>query len=393
MGTIPRTSRQEARPALRAVQCANPMDGRILVIVADPSFRETVVRLLTLDGFEARGTAEREEAFACLETGDFGLVVCEESDVGVEGGGLPAQLRRERPDLGVVLLVSPERAEQARVHVPALADDLLLKARCRDDIRITVHRALGQARLRTENRELRESLDLEGERHVRELSRSVRNVERAYRLALESLVAALDAREGETHRHSRRVAEYTGRLADALGVSEGEKRHMFHGALLHDLGKIGIPDSILLKPAPLTHDEWRVMRSHPRLGYNIVRGLPGLRAAAECVIGHHERWDGKGYPLGFKGEELTRAARIVAVADALDAMSVRRPYRDPLPFDHIVAELTQNRGTQFDPEVIDAALHLFRGWEDLHPDAQAWRAVAESPASYARFEPPAREAA
>jgi len=393
MRTSPRSARQEARPALRVVQSASPADRRILVIVADASFRETVVRLLALDGFEARGTVERQEALACLETGDFGLVLCEESETGTEGGGLPAHLRRERPEIGVVLLVSEERAEQAHLHVPALADDLLLKPRCRDDLRLTIHRALAQARLRSENRELRESLDLEGERHVRELSRSVRSVERAYRLALESLVAALDAREGETHRHSRRVAEYAGRLADALGVSEGEKRDMFHGALLHDLGKIGIPDSILLKPAPLTNDEWRIMRSHPRLGYNIVRGLPGLRAAAECVIGHHERWDGGGYPLGFAGEELPRAARVVAVADAIDAMSVRRPYRDPLPFDRFVAELVQNRGTQFDPEVVDVALQLFRGWGDLHPDAQAWREVAESAASHARFEPPAREAA
>src|SRR5262245_60385334 len=362
------------------------MAPRILVIEAEPSFRETVVRLVELEGFEARGSASGEEALVCLEAGDFRVVVCGDLEARADASGLAARLRRERPDLGVVLLVSPERAESLHASVPGIADDLLLKPRCRDDLRLTLRRALEQSRLRIENRDLRESLEVEGQRRVRELARSVRTVERAYRLALESLVAALDAREGETQRHSRRVAEYTGRLADKLGVSEGEKRDLFHGALLHDLGKIGIPDAILMKPAPLTNDEWRIMKSHPRAGFAIVRDLPFLRAAAECVIGHHERYDGKGYPLGLSGEELPRAARIVAVADALDAMTVRRPYRDPLPFDRVIAELVQNRGTQFDPEVVDAALELFHDWEDLHPDAQAWREVAESDESHARFE-------
>lgn len=369
------------------------MERRILVIEADASFRETVVRLLALDGFEAASTSSPGEALACLETAEFAAVLCDETFGSSEGSGLPAMLRRERPDLGVVLLVEPEHAEHAQHAVPMLADDVLLKPRCRDDLRITLRRALEQARLRGENRELRESVEREGQRRLREMSRNLRHVERAYRLALESLVAALDAREGETQRHSRRVAEYTGRLADVMGVHEGEKRDLYHGALLHDLGKIGIPDSILLKPAPLTTDEWRVMKSHPRVGFAIVRDLPFLRAAAECVIGHHERWDGRGYPLGLSGEELPRAARIVAVADALDAMSVRRPYRDPLPFDRMVAELEENRGTQFDPEVVDAALEVFKDWGDLHPDAQAWRDIAESDASHARFDDGRKKAA
>jgi HD-GYP domain-containing protein (c-di-GMP phosphodiesterase class II) len=120
------------------------------------------------------------------------------------------------------------------------------------------------------------------------------------------------------------------------------------------------------------------MRSHPRLGFAIVRDLPFLRAAAECVVGHHERFDGQGYPLGLRGEDLPRAARIVAVADALDAMSVRRPYRRALSFERIHEELVTNRGSQFDPEVVDAAVHLFRSYADLHPDARASRRQAES---------------
>jgi HD-GYP domain-containing protein (c-di-GMP phosphodiesterase class II) len=120
------------------------------------------------------------------------------------------------------------------------------------------------------------------------------------------------------------------------------------------------------------------MRSHPRVGYAIVRDLPLLRAASECVVGHHERHDGRGYPLGVMGKDLTRPARIVAVADALDAMSVLRPYRRALPFERIYEELVTNRGTQFDPEVVDAAVQIFRSYADLHPDARRSRQEAES---------------
>jgi response regulator RpfG family c-di-GMP phosphodiesterase len=359
------------------MSAANRRPLRILVVEPEPAVRETVTRLLALDGYEARGTANAEEALAWLDAEPFSFVICAAQVMTADGRRLARWVADRRPEIALVVVTNPEDEAMHRSSFWS-ADDFLPRQRCREDLALTLRRARERSGLRQENARLRRSLEDSTERRARELRRSLRQVSRAYRLSLESLVAALDAREGETQRHSRRVAEYTLRLADSLGVREQEKQSMFHGALLHDLGKIGIPDAILLKPAPLTPEEWRVMRSHPRLGYAIVRDLPFLRDAAACVLGHHERWDGLGYPQGLTGPEMPRAARVVAVADALDAMSVHRPYRNPLPFELIVAELEQNRERQFDPEVIDAALDLFHGWDDLHADASRLRELAES---------------
>lgn len=352
-------------------------DRRVLVTDRDAALREKLVHLLAQDGYEARGTGDAEQALASLSAEPYDVVLCDLRIADAAGRPLAPRVRDGWPEPGLVLLAAAEDAPLALSAVPEAADDYLLRERCREDLPAVVRRAMERRRLRLENRDLRRALEREMRERAHELKRSLRRAGRAYRLALESLVAALDAREGETQRHSKRVAEYSLRLAEAMGLPERKKQKVFHGALLHDLGKIGIPDSILLKPAPLTPDEWRVMRSHPRVGFGIVRDLPFLRTAAECIVGHHERYDGLGYPLGLRGRQLPLAPRIVAVADALDAMSVLRPYRRAMPFSFIQDELAENRGTQFDPEVTDAALHLFRGYGDLHEDARRARRRAE----------------
>ena len=350
---------------------------RILVADRESAQRERVVGLLNLDGYAARSAGDAEAALAALRGTPYDAVLCDLRLCDGAGAPLAPRLREEWPQPGLVLVAAPEDAGLALAAVPDAADDVLRRDRCPEELQLTVRRALERARLRHENGELRAALEREMRERARELRRSLRRAGRAYRLALESLVAALDAREGETQRHSKRVAEYALRLAEVMQLPERHKQKIFHGALLHDLGKIGIPDSVLLKPGPLTAEEWRVMRSHPRVGFGIVRDLPFLRTAAECIVGHHERYDGQGYPLGLRGTQLPRAARIVAVADALDAMSVQRPYRRALPYSRIQEELLTNRGTQFDPEVTDAAMQLFRGYGDLHPDAQRARRAAE----------------
>lgn len=359
------------------VHFASFHNRRILVADRETPLRDRVVTLLTLEGFEARGTGDSGEALAALAGTPYDAVLCDLRLLDLGGEPLAPRIREGWPEPGLVLLASPEDAGLALAAVPDAADDCLRRDRCPEDLHVTVRRALERRRLRHENGELRAALEREMRERARELRRSLRRAGRAYRLALESLVAALDAREGETQRHSKRVAEYSLRLAEVMGLPERHKQKIFHGALLHDLGKIGIPDSVLLKPGPLDTEEWRVMRSHPRVGFGIVRDLPFLRTAAECIVGHHERYDGLGYPLGLRGEQLPRAARVVAVADALDAMSVQRPYRKAMPYARIEEELLTNRGTQFDPEVTDAAMHLFRGYGDLHPDAQQARRAAE----------------
>ena len=172
----------------------------------------------------------------------------------------------------------------------------------------------------------------------------------------EVLVAALDAREHETGLHSRRVACHTLVLARRFTSDQAVLQQVYWGALLHDIGKIGIPDAILLKHGALTEDEWQVMRSHPEIGQRILSSLPFMTPAAEIVLSHEERYDGSGYPRGLAGEAIPLWARLFAVIDTLDAMTSDRPYRQGLSFEKAQQEIVNMAGTQFDPLAVEAFL-------------------------------------
>ncbi|HET6319232.1 MAG TPA: HD domain-containing phosphohydrolase [Chloroflexota bacterium] len=191
-----------------------------------------------------------------------------------------------------------------------------------------------------------------------ENARLFRELTAAYDHTLDALAAALDARDKETEGHSRRVVAYTLALAHLMQVCPDDIATLRRGALLHDIGKIGVPDSILRKPGALDEAEWVIMRQHPQWGERILSGIPFLQSAAEIVCTHQERWDGKGYPSGLSGESIPLGARIFAVADTLDAITSDRPYRAARSYDVACREIVQARGTQFDPGVVEAFLKV-----------------------------------
>lgn len=188
----------------------------------------------------------------------------------------------------------------------------------------------------------------------------------SYGQTLDALVAALDVRDHETEGHTRRVVLYSLRLARTLGLSEDAQMDLRRGAMMHDIGKLGIPDSILLKPGPLTDEEWKLMRRHPEIAESMLEGIPFFRGAIEIIAAHHERYDGSGYPRGLAGEEIPLGARIFAVADAFDAITSHRPYREAQPYRVAREEIQKGRGTQFDPDVVDAFLTVDeKEWQGL----------------------------
>ena len=177
----------------------------------------------------------------------------------------------------------------------------------------------------------------------------------ASQLALvEALAAALDARERETGMHSKRVACHTQVLAHHFSQDNDWLQQVYWGALLHDIGKIAIPDTVLLKEGPLSEEEWSIMRSHPQRGHDIIAGLPFMARAADIVLCHEERYDGGGYPQGLAGDDIPWAARLFSVIDTLDAMTSDRPYRQGLPFDEAKTEILHMSGSQFDPRAVEA---------------------------------------
>jgi len=172
------------------------------------------------------------------------------------------------------------------------------------------------------------------------------------------LVSALDLREHNTGLHSQRVREYTELIADRLGVDAKMKREIGFGALLHDVGKIAVPDQILMKPDNLTDEEWAVMRKHPEAGYRIVKRIGFLKDAAEIVYAHHEQYNGEGYPRGLKGENIPIGARVFMVADVYDALTSERSYHRAMTYEEAAAEIKRLRGSHFDPSVVDTFMAI-----------------------------------
>ena len=187
------------------------------------------------------------------------------------------------------------------------------------------------------------------ERERRHLEQQIRDVTFS---TLCALVQLLDLKDVTTGIHSSRLVSWAVNIAKLLGLSTEETRQIEIAAVLHDLGKIGIPDEILKKPATLTADEQTIMRKHPEYGWVVLKNIPGCQTASLLVLHHHETWDGQGYPAGLKGEHTPLGARIVAITDAFDAMTSDRCYRKGVTADHALATLEQFAGTQFDPAVV-----------------------------------------
>jgi len=192
------------------------------------------------------------------------------------------------------------------------------------------------------------------------LQKTSEELRQAYDATLEGWSNALELRERETAGHSQRVVQTTLKIARVMGINENELVHYQRGALLHDIGKMGIPDAILMKPGPLNDDEWEIMRQHPVYAYNLLCKIPFLLPALDIPYYHHEKWDGSGYPKKLKGEVIPLAARIFAIVDVWDALSFDRPYRKAWTEEKVMEYLKEKSGTQFDPQVVDTFLGLMK---------------------------------
>jgi PAS domain S-box-containing protein/putative nucleotidyltransferase with HDIG domain len=195
----------------------------------------------------------------------------------------------------------------------------------------------------------------------KELQDAHNNLQEAYERTIEGWVRALDLRDRETEGHTQRVTELTLKVARSLGFNAEELSHIRRGALLHDMGKMAIPDEILQKPGPLNETEWEKMRQHPIHAYNMLSPISYLHPALEIPFCHHERWDGSGYPRGLKGEEIPKVARLFAIVDVWDALCSDRPYRKKMPREEVITYLREKAGQLFDPKLVEIFLKVVQG--------------------------------
>ncbi len=331
---------------------------KILIVDDDSAVRDVITVLLREEGYACTAVSSAQAALDAAEQAEFSLVISDVRMPGKDGFWLLDRLRELYPDAAVVMLTAYGDTEAAVECLRNGASDYLLKPPKVTDLIRAIERALGRRRLELARSKYRRSLENRVREKTAELSRTLHDLESTYSQTLWSLVAALDAREHETSDHSQRVVRYTLAIARRLGVPDADLPSVGRGALLHDIGKIGVPDAILLKAGKLTPGEWVEMRKHPQIGYDILRSIEFLGPSAEVVLCHQERWDGGGYPRGLAGDAIPLAARVFAIADTFDAMTTNRPYRRGLPVEAARAEIARFSGTQFDPRCADAFLSM-----------------------------------
>jgi cyclic di-GMP phosphodiesterase len=339
--------------------------ARVLVVDDEPDIRDILFDLLSFD-YHCATVSSAEEAIDQLSAQKIDLVISDITMGGMSGLEMIPHVLRLSPETVVVMISGMQTIESAIEALRTGAFDYIMKPFDLRQVEAAVKRALEHQELRAAKRRYENHLEELVEQRTAELDQALLSLEDAYRSTLKALTAALETRDAETHGHSERVVTFSLRLGRELGLDRAQMTALEFGSLLHDIGKIGVPDAILRKPAKLDEQEWTKMREHPLHGQAILNEIEFLEGAARVVAQHHERWDGSGYPLGLRGEEIELNARIFAVADAFDAMISDRVYRRGRSYEAAAEELDAWSGRQFDPQVVEAFHRVPReDWEEL----------------------------
>jgi len=320
---------------------------KILIVDDEDAIRSLFVEALEELGYRCDVAANGLEALEKFyRVKDYDVVLLDIQMPKLNGIETLKKLKNYSPDLSIIMVSASRDIENVRAALKEGAYDYVFKPFHVTDVDTVIRRAIERSNLIKANKDYQKNLEKKVIQQTEELVR-------AYSGTLEAMILALDLREHETGYHSYRVTEYAINLGKHMNLSEEELSVIAKGALLHDIGKIGVPDHILLKPDKLTEEEWEHMRKHAQFGYDLLKKIDFLEASAKIVHTHHERYDGRGYPSGLSGDEIPLGARIFSVVDALDAMTSRRAYRKAIPFEDAVRMITEASGSPFDPEVIE----------------------------------------
>jgi putative two-component system response regulator len=321
----------------------NNMSSMVLIVDDEYAGRETLQSVLEGEGYQLEMAENGQQAIEKAKELLPDVILLDIMMPGMTGFEVCERIRSDPQiaEIPIIVLTALDDRESLLTALKAGADDFISKPFDRYELRA---RLMGITRLNRYQKLLQERAKLQN---------ANAQLLAAYEATIEGWSHALDLRDRETEGHSQRVAELTVRLARGYGMTGDEIMHLRRGALLHDMGKIGIPDSILHKPAPLTDEEWEIMRKHPQFVYDMLYSVEYLRPALDIPYCHHERWDGAGYPRALKGEQIPMAARLFAIVDVWDALTSNRPYRPAWSEADALAYIREQSGKHFDPQVVD----------------------------------------
>ncbi|MFO0948318.1 MAG: response regulator [Planctomycetota bacterium] len=342
-----------------------PLDANVLIVDDEPFIRDIIRRWLAKEGYRCVTASSGPEVLELLDKEHFDLLISDIRMPGMNGVELLSAVKSRHADVAVIMVTAVDDRNTANRTLDLGAYGYIIKPFDENEVLIQVSNALS-----------RRSLTLASEAYEHMLENDVRERTEEIRRTQEEivfrLVTASELRDDDTGSHIRRIGEYSAVLADKMGWDTYKVDEIRLAAAMHDVGKIGVPDSILLKPGKLTPDEWIVMKTHTTIGAQILEGskIPILETAREIAMYHHERWDGSGYPHGLAGTAIPLSARIVAVADVYDALVCKRVYKPAMAEADAIAEMHKANGTHFDPAVFryfEPVLDEFRAIRERYP--------------------------
>lgn len=329
------------------------MSDWILVVDDDTSNLKMANRILSGEKMRVSCMKSGEDAIKFLQENRPDLILLDIHMPGMDGFETIAAIRenKETADIPVIFLTADDDSDTETRGLKAGAMDFIKKPFVPEVLLLRVRHTIELIRLQTD-------LSYEVEKKTCEVTAQHEKLERISMQIVKTLSGAIDAKDTYTNGHSTRVADYSREIARRAGFSKEAQDNIYMMGLLHDVGKIGIPDAIINKPAKLTDEEYSIIQNHPVMGAKILKNITEFPKLSTGARWHHERYDGKGYPDGISGEDIPVEVRIIAVADAYDAMSSRRSYRDGLPQTQVRAEVQKGKGTQFDPVFAEIMLTM-----------------------------------
>jgi putative two-component system response regulator len=332
------------------------MEEQILIVDDEENICNILARRLTREGYLCVTANNGREALNYFYKNTFSLIISDIKMPEMDGVELLKKVKSVDPNMMVIMVTAYPEIDMAVEAMRLGAYDFIIKPADLDFVVLSVKKALEKKRLEEEVETYHKNLEKLVEERTAKLQHAYRTLKKAHLDSVKVLAEAIDAKDPYTRGHSERVGRMSLSIANHLDFAEGRLEVLEYGALLHDIGKIGIKDEVLQKPGPLSAGEYQYIQEHPLIGAKIVEEIDFFKDKIPMIRHHHEHFDGSGYPDGLIGEAIPLEARIITVPDAFDAMASLRPHRKALPLQDILVELEKGKGRQFDPKILEIFL-------------------------------------
>ena len=333
--------------------------ANVLVVDDEPQVRHLMAQLLKIEGYKCTLACDTAQARSYLGENSFDLILCDMHMPGESGLDFCRDVLKQQKKVAIVIVTAVDDPDLASTALKMGVYGYIIKPFKANELVINVTNALYRRDLEIQNRLHQENLEKMVQERTEELQVTLNNLRNAMQGIVHAMVLTIESRDPYTAGHQQRVALLASALAQEMGCLEKEIEGIRMASQIHDLGKISIPAEILSKPGKLTELELRLVKNHPQAGYEILKNIEFPWPIAQIVLQHHERLDGSGYPLGLKEEAILFEAKIIGVADVVEAMASHRPYRPALGIEKALEEISQYRGILYSPEVVDICIKLF----------------------------------